>query len=691
MVRYMHQLPHKQRQLFVAVLFFVSYIGISWLTGLFIPQPAILFPATALALVVLFLEGLWLWPVAYLAALLSYFILDAPPLVLSVLPIAQTVQVALGAYLLRKEKIDPLFRRFRDIFFLHVTIFLISLVVPIITSLVYAMHATSSLGYYGIAPWSLRYAGTVFCFLIITPFLLRWLYKPRFGRTWFESLEIVVVFSVLVSLDYAFFTARVSSIGSVPLADLLLVPFFWIALRLRPRFVTLALLVTSLFAVSSLFYGPSILTPQAFAASLYQIEIFMMMLAIVFSIIVSLEEDRRLNRNLMHSQLATLENAVSRISSESRAKNDFIAVLAHELRNPLAPVVSAIDLLKLKPNLGQDEMETLEMMEDRMQTVKRLLDDMLDISRISEGKINLKKARVDLDAVAKHAILSTSHHLHERHQLLIYKGPEAPLLVEGDQVRLEQVISNLLTNASKYSDPGDQITLTLSADGDDALIVVTDQGVGIDPSVLSDIFIPFHQVELGARTKKGLGIGLALVRSFVEIHGGTVTASSKGIGKGSQFTIQLPRLKSHTATSASGTSEPLKASGEQSHLTATTTHKHGLKVLIVDDNDDAAWSMGRLLEIQGCLVSYAYDGKQAVQKTLDMSPDIILLDLGLPDVDGYAVAKTMRARGFHGKIIALTGYSGEEIREKGSHVGFEHYVVKPASIGELKRIIPEIA
>ena len=342
--------------------------------------------------------------------------------------------------------------------------------------------------------------------------------------------------------------------------------------------------------------------------------------------------------------------------------------------------MSAIDLLKLKGARDDEERATLITMEERMETVKRLLDDLLDISRISEGKVALKHEVLDLESVIRHAVLSTEHYVKERHQTLILKFPAKRKCVMGDAVRLEQVFSNLLTNASKYSNPGDTITLKMQRAGDQVEVSVTDEGVGIRPQDLESIFTPFHQIEQGARSRKGLGIGLALVRSFVEMHGGSVAARSDGEGKGSQFLVRLPLLPE----TESQTAPPKPAER------VTVSPRSGLSVLVVDDNDAAAAGIGRLLELRGCQVFYAYDAGQAFEKVAELSPRVVILDVGLPDQDGYAVAKLLRARGYSGRLIALTGFSTEDARVRGMEAGFDHYLVKPAGFSDLKRAIPEL-
>jgi signal transduction histidine kinase len=628
---------------------------------------------------------------SFLPRLIGGLLVDYPLLFLVLLPVAQVVQAVAGAYILRKADIDPLFRRFRDIFWLILTVIIVSAIVPSLTSLGDVMYVQ----FFGMtshaAAWSLRYTGTVFCLLIITPFVLRWFAKTRFSRTRKELIELIVVFGILITIDSTFFTG-ISTILGFPIEYILLAPLFWIALRLRPRFVTLALLITSCFAIASLYVGHAVPTPDMFSAHLFGVEELLIVLAVIFFVIVSLEENRRLNSNIILSQVASLENAVAQISSESNAKNDFIAVLAHELRNPLAPIVSAVELLKLKNPNDAEEIETLVMMEERLETVRRLLDDLLDISRITEGKVTLKRERINLVTVMRRAIMSTTHHMKERHQSITFKSTRESFVMYGDPVRIEQVFSNLITNASKYSHAGDHIDIAMREQDGNAQIIFTDTGIGIEPGALESIFTPFHQLGISSATQKGLGIGLALVRSFVEIHNGSISVSSAGTEHGSQFTVELPLLDEEMPSSSEERPATRESRATIDRIPSTVREERvGPHILVVDDNDAAAWGIGRILELKGCTVSYAYDGKQAIEETANRSPDIILLDMGLPDRSGYLVAKTIRAGGFRGRLIALTGFSTDDARAKGREAGIEYFVIKPAGYADLKRVIPELA
>lgn len=659
----------------MAAFLFAAQIATSIARVYLLPAGLMLFPSSAISLAGLFFGGLRLWPVVFAATLVGGLIGELPLPSLIMFTVGQTVQAVIAAYLLRSVRMDPLFRRFKDTFFFLLTAVLTSLILPaliVVGKVAGGMAFTSEV-------FAQAYLAMLASQLVLAPFLLRWLAKPRFSRTVAEWIELAAVFALLVGIGVALFLYHIDTFLGIQMLYFLVIPFFWIALRHRPRWVSAALLITAGLAIAG---EVNIGDPASLAARLYEIEALLVTLGMSFFIIVSIEEDRRVSTNIMRSQMSTLENAVARVSSESSAKNDFIAILAHELRNPLAPIASSIDLMKLKGPRDEEERGMLATMEDRMDTVKRLLDDLLDISRISEGKVALKQEVLDLEDCIRRAVVSTEHHIKERHQSLVLQFPKKRKYVLGDAVRLEQVFSNLLTNASKYSNSGDTITLAMKRIDQQIEVSVSDEGVGIRAEDLASIFTPFHQIEQGARSRKGLGIGLALVRSFIEMHGGTVYAQSAGAGKGSQFFVRLPLLPDANPQVPSSAKEPER-------IAATKTA--GLSVLVVDDNDAAAAGIGRLLELRGCTVSYAYDGGQAVERVAEVAPGVVILDVGLPDQDGYSIAKILRARGYKGRLIALTGFSTDDARDKGGAAGFDHYLVKPAGFNELKQVIPELA
>lgn len=668
------------RQWRAGMLLSVAYVAAMRLTAAFFSAPGLVFPAAGIALGALVLEGFALWPFILAAAAVGYLLNGSTLLVVVLMPFVHLLQALFGAWCLRKLRLDPLFRKPSDVFGFLVVAFVMSAIVPTLGSGVLYLNAAL----YG-APdpgvtWVSWYVAILASIVIVAPFVIRWFAKPHFTRTFVQWAEIALTLGFLAALSYLVFWSETSAVFGISLVYFLLVPLFWTALRLTPRFMTLSLLLMSVIALSGLFYGPFGLSGAELGTRLFQMEIFLVIISIIFLIQVVLEEQRRIALKLVGTQVETLRAARDELASETRAKSDFIAVIAHELRNPIAPIESSIDLLRAM--LPEKHAGTLDMMRDRMNVVKRLLDDMLDMSRVAKNKLSIRKERFDLVKLVRKVVASSIPRLAERRQKLVLEHPDDPLEIDGDPVRLEQVVTNLITNASKFSDEGDTVTVAVRA-GAGAEIAVRDEGVGIDPSAQDKIFDPFQQVEEGERTRKGIGIGLALVKSLVELHGGSVAVESEGRGRGSEFTVRLPLARGEAATQGAaraGAPESRSAKGAPAFPAST--------VLIVDDNDAAAWGVGKLLELSGCTVAFAYDGEQAIERAAETRPDIILLDIGLPDMTGYQVAKALRANGFAGTLVALTGYAIEDSREEVREAGFDDYLTKPVGLADLRRVIP---
>ncbi|HLF98393.1 MAG TPA: ATP-binding protein [Methylococcaceae bacterium] len=357
----------------------------------------------------------------------------------------------------------------------------------------------------------------------------------------------------------------------------------------------------------------------------------------------------------------------------ARRKDEFLAMLAHELRNPLAPIGNAVHILKLG-GLDEARLEWCrEVIDRQVEHMSRLVDDLLDVSRISRGKIELKKAPLAVAEVVQRAVETSRPLLDARRHVLSLHVPEDAVYVEGDLVRLAQVLSNLLNNAAKYTDEGGRVQLTVEASGGDVFLRVRDNGRGIDPSVLSSLFDLFYQADRSIdRSEGGLGIGLSLVRSLVAMHGGDVRVYSEGRGKGSEFVVRLPRLPELPSAAAAKGAELPPA-------------EEKLRILVVDDNRDAAESLAMLLGIEGHAVSLAYDGPTALEVALAECPDAVLLDIGLPGMDGYAVARALRRQaGLETtRLIAVSGYGQAEDREKAKIAGFDGFLTKPVHPPEL--------
>jgi signal transduction histidine kinase len=381
---------------------------------------------------------------------------------------------------------------------------------------------------------------------------------------------------------------------------------------------------------------------------------------------------------LQRDELKTYAEA---LQEADRRKDEFLATLAHELRNPLAPIRSGLDILRKDAN-RPDAGDIRDMMERQLVHLVRLIDDLLDVSRVGQGKIELRKERVNIRDVLQ-AALETSSPLIEsaRHRLMV-DIPDDPIWVEADLSRLAQVVSNLLNNAAKYTPEEGRIDLSARVDGNEAVIAISDNGLGIPSDMLSKLFQLFTQLDHNMdRARGGLGIGLALVKQLVEMHGGTVHAQSAGANKGSVFTVQMPLA-------------PREAEKRDiSNITASeATVTSPLRVLVVDDTFEVAQTAGWLLETIGHEYRLVHDGRLVLEAARDFRPDAILLDIGLPGMDGYAVCRALRQDDLfkNTAIIAQTGWGQERDRASASAAGFDYHLVKPVALDDLERLLATI-
>jgi PAS domain S-box-containing protein len=382
------------------------------------------------------------------------------------------------------------------------------------------------------------------------------------------------------------------------------------------------------------------------------------------------------------AQLATvvavgLENArlYDSLRLADQRKDEFLATLAHELRNPLAPLRYALELIGRAPQPAQRESARL-MASRQLGQLVRLVDDLLDVARISLGKLQLRRQPITLQQVVASAVEASRPMIDARGQQLRIELPDAPLHVDADPTRLAQVLVNLLNNAAKYSEPGTRIELHGGEEGDCVLLCVRDQGIGIPEPMLARIFEPFSQLEHATeRSHGGLGIGLTLVRRLVELHGGQVEARSAGPGRGSEFVVRLPRL---------ATAEDQVDAPDRDASAAVRR-----RVLVVDDNHDAATSLTTLLESLGHEARAAFDGHQALAMATEQAPEVVVLDIGMPGLDGYEVARRLRRipRVCDAVLIALTGWGQDADRRASRDAGFDHHLVKPADLDELQRLV----
>ena len=396
------------------------------------------------------------------------------------------------------------------------------------------------------------------------------------------------------------------------------------------------------------------------------------------------EAQLRVAEDLAHRVSIAIENyqLVERLREEDRRKDEFLAMLAHELRNPLAPIRNSVQILRMKSPAVPELMWARDVIDRQVQHMSRLVDDLLDVSRVGKGKIELRRDRVPLSAAVNSAVEACRPLVEEFGHQLSVSIPVEPIHLDADLTRLSQVIANLINNAIKYTEPKGRIWLIVDRDGEAAVIRVKDTGIGIAADMRERIFELFTQIDASFdHSKGGLGIGLTLARRLVEMHGGTIEAKSAGLGHGSEFIVRLP-----VAPDARSPSQPYPTSARDEVAAGS------VRILVVDDNRDAADTMAMLLGAKGHEVRVAYDGVEGIEAAAAFTPDIVLLDIGLPKLDGHGVARALRERfGSSLLLIAVTGLGQEEDRRRSKSAGFDHHFTKPLDPAALDLLIAGFA
>jgi PAS domain S-box-containing protein len=386
-------------------------------------------------------------------------------------------------------------------------------------------------------------------------------------------------------------------------------------------------------------------------------------------------------------ELAAARAARAEAEAASRRKDEFLSMLAHELRNPLAPVVTGMELLRQAGGDAATRGQVLDMVDRQMRHLRRMVDDLLDVARFLRGKVELRCRRLDLGRLARAAAEDRRAGFHKAGLTLTASVPDTPVWVQADEARLAQVLGNLLDNAAKFTDPGGRAEVRVAAEpasaaahtrggGGWAVLTVSDTGIGIPAGDLPEVFTAFAQADRSLeRTRGGLGLGLSVVKGLVELHGGAVEAASDGPGRGATFTVRLPLEQ-----------EPAALADSPATGVPTAARR---RILVVEDNRDAADTLRMFLEARGHEVRVAYTGPEGVREATAWLPDVVLLDIGLPGLDGYALARRLRGEpGLEKALLAaLTGYGGEDDRRRSREAGFDHHLVKPADPADLLRVL----
>ena len=384
----------------------------------------------------------------------------------------------------------------------------------------------------------------------------------------------------------------------------------------------------------------------------------------------------------LRDQLDQTHAANLELQNQARAKDDFLATLSHELRNPLSALSTAAHLLDRGSLDTTAEVSARQIVKRQTRLMSRLLDDLLDVSRITRGKLEIRKAPIEVSAIIESAIETVQPWLNRKGHAFSVNVPERHVIIEADAVRLAQVLANLLTNAAKYTEPHGRIELTVQRQGDVMEFRVRDNGIGIPPENQSEIFKMFAQLRPAIeRSEGGLGIGLALARGLVELHGGSIAVKSQGVGHGSEFTVRIPIAQA--AAAANTNAGKVVSAGDSARC----------EVIVADDNADALQSLAMLLELDGHTVRTASDGIAALSLAQQKIPDVMLLDIGMPGLNGYEVASRVRDldRGDAVMLVALTGWGQPADRNRAREAGFDHHLTKPIDYEELAGLLtPEL-
>jgi len=506
--------------------------------------------------------------------------------------------------------------------------------------------------------------------LVLTPLILSFATRSRFKLSRGENREEIAVFALLsVLLVLRFWTPLVADYTTL-VYDLIFVVLSWIALRFDLRAMTRALFILALISISGTIVHQGGTAP--INEALYSLEIGLILFVPIFYLFSVLSDERR-------TAVRSLEEINEKLDAENQHKNEFIAILAHELRNPLATIMSTLEVLQM----GEQTPDNARMIEGaQVQTSKmrRILEDQLDVARIAQNKFKLKKEYIEINGLIRDNMeflygLAKGHDHHLSISLL-----QEDVWLAVDPTRLEQIITNLIDNATKYTHRGGHIALSLSVIGDSLEIRVEDNGVGIKPDEIKYVFESFQQSTSNILKHAGLGLGLSITRQLVEMHGGTIRAESAGEGKGATFIVRLPLSPYENDGSALVSDQeviPIQESPE----------KQTRKILVVDDNRAMAEGLSTLLTSMRHEVRVAYDGESALKEIETFRPDAIVLDIGLPDMSGYEVARRMRNAGFTDLLLALTGFGQPEDKAKAREAGFDHHFTKPISMAELSAVL----
>ncbi len=660
-----------------------------WVSLFLVPSgpgsTSLIWPVSAVGLAILWFGGLELWPAiaaAFFIALLPRG--TAPPLV-AITALGNACESLVGAYLLRTYlDFDPMLARLRDSLGFILAACVSSLASASIISLGVAFISSQPQPSQPL--WIGLWVGHTVSLLSFGPFVMRWVHKPRYSRTWREVLEGTAIIGSIVIITTLLMWTPYTQVGGISLLYIDIIPLIIAALRMGPRGMSLAMFLFAIIISTGTLFGPAALHNANLAQTLFGIQMVIGVLSLIFLLFNSITEERKEAVISLQAHVGQLEEALQKISTDDQAKTDFIAILAHELRNPLSPIVSSLELMKHN-GIRPENQPHVTSIASHINTMARLLDDLLDISRITLKRFKLQKEPVEVRSVISHALETVRPYIDTRKHTLTVELPQEEIWLSADPVRLGQILVNLLNNAAKYTPEGGRIELSAGRVGEELHIRVKDNGMGIPQERLGGVFEPFGG-SAPTRGPTGLRIGLSLARRMAEMHHGSLEARSAGEDKGAEFIVRIP-LPANAPLPLPETTRPTRSRFTREAMRGGE-QRATVSVLVVDDNHAAADNLGRLLQLSGHTVWIAYDAPQALEIATRERPTVGLLDIGLPTMDGYELAVQMRAALPEILLVALTGFGQSEDKQKAKAAGFSEHMVKPASIVDVERVLKDL-
>lgn len=662
------------------VLIFISYV-LTGYGGLHLQSvntyATLIWPPSGIAFAAFLFYGARVWPGVFFGAFVVQALAGAPLPIAIFIAFGNTLGPLVGTALAKwysNYNFEVL--RLRD----NVGIIGSAFIVPVITATigVGSLWLGNALPLHSFSEtWGTWWLGDALGTIVCAPFILKWVSRPIFSRSPAEYLELIFAcFSVVLTTFLIFW------LSLTPFTYAVFIPMMWVALRTGARGNTLALLLLSIISI-----GGTLLGHGPFSGyGLWHLQVYLITVCALFHFFTAVVAERKRIVATLEQHVNELEIALNRISSEDEAKKEFLAILAHELRNPLATILGSVELIHLQGIPAKNTPMLVDTIADRARAMVHLLDDLLDISRISQKKLTLQKQRVSVSAFVDKLIQTTEPLVAKYDHTFSIVRPEEDLYVDADPIRLEQIFTNLVINASKYTKSPGSITVSIKRDGDMVAARIKDTGIGIPKNMLRRIFEPFFQVKRSESNREGMGIGLPLTRQLVEMHGGTIEAYSEGAGTGSEFIVRLPLAAQSLEQANPGGNFPAK--GERRKTPRQV--KNPFRILVVDDNAEALEALEQLFTLRGHTVAVAPNGIEGVKKAAEFKPQVAFLDIGMPDIDGYEVARRLRATKKPYYLVALTGYGQPEDIKAAKEAGFDYHLTKPASFVDIENVLRRI-